>query len=241
MVHPRQLADGLANAFLMGKEKVKAVKPCPVVLLAYDEAPEPAFWIYGMGRYTAGRSRVPLGVAATGAYASVSLTRENADTLRAMLTKAGTGANGNPVKDDTVTVVISDEPMLIESTNENGQPTQKYVNLMISNHKGTLAELTDADLEGTFDGCWDFVDQKIKMDVGGGNERMTFVMDVLAKLKDVKSDGPVIDIKRTDHDRIAAVAIGSNFRGIMGDAEREVYAQGGPHKDGPGRPEHLLD
>jgi len=241
MVHPRQLADGLMNAFIMGKGKASDPKPCPTVLLAYDETPDPAFYTYGMGRYLAGRSRVPVGTAKTGEYASVSISRENVEALKGILSKAGTGANGNPTKDDTVTVVISDEPMLIDSVDDLGQPTQKYVNLLISNQKGTLAELTDADLDGTFDACWDFIDQKIKTEVDKGAGRMTFLTEVLAKLKDVKSDGPVIDLKKTSHDRITAVAIGSNFRGVMGDVGRELYAKGGPWANGPGQPDHLLD
>lgn len=241
VVHPRALADVLANAFLMGKEKVKAVKPCPTILLAYDETNGPAFYAYGMGRYLAGRSRTLLESKEVGAFASVSLTRENADTLRAMLGKSGTGANGNPTKGDTVAVMISDEPKLITSVDELGQTTQKYVNLVITNTKGTLAELSDADPEGKFDGCWDFIDQKIKTEVDTGAGRMTFLAEILGRLKDVKSDGPAIDLKKTSHDRITAVAIGSNFRGVMGDVGREVYSEGGPWKNGPGQPDHLLD
>lgn len=235
IIHPKTLADGLANAFTVGKEKIKAVKACPHVFIAYDE-PEsgPAFYVYGMGRYVAGRTVVPTGTEATGAFASVSVTRENADLLQSMLRKGGTK------KTDSVSVTISDEPKLITSHDEMGQPIQKYVNLIITGENGNMAELTDADPEGNSEGCWDFVDEKIKEEPEPGAERMAFVSEVIARLKDIKADGPVIDLKKTSHDRITAVAIGSTFRGVMGNVGRELYAEGGPWGDGPGKPEHLL-
>lgn len=235
IIHPKTLADGLANAFICGKERIKAVRPCPHVLVAYQESEEgPAFYVYGMGRYIGGRTRVPIEAEATGAFASVSLTRENADTLQSMLRKAGTK------KTDSVSVMISDEPKLITSYDEQGVPVQKYVNLVIASDAGVMAELTDADPEGKSDPFWEFVDDMIKADVDTGAGRMAFLTEILGRLKDVKADGPVLDVKRTSHDRITAVAIGSSFRGVLGDVGREVYAEGGPWKDGPGRPEHLL-
>lgn len=239
-IHPTALADGLANAFTIGKEKGK-ILPCPTILLAYDETPEPAFYLYGMGRYLAGRVRVPIDTTKTGKFASVSITREVADTLRAMLGKSGTGTNGRPVKTDTVSVTISDEPMLVNSTDESGAPIQKYVNLLVSNQGGALAELSDADPTGQFDECFEFIDDALGRDIDHGAERMTFLAEVLGRLKDIKSDGPVVDLKKTSHDRITAVAIGSNFRGVLGDVGRELYAKGGPWANGPGQPDHLLD
>lgn len=241
-IHPKTLADGLANAFTCGKERSKAVKPCPTVLLAYEEdAAGPALFIYGMGRYIGGRTRVPIEGSAAGVFPSVSVSRENADALQSMLRKAGSGANGAPVKGDTISVVISDEPKQIEGFDETGAPVQKYVNLVVATSTGSLAELSDADPEGKFDTFWDFVDRMIRGEVDHGAERMAFVVDVITRLKDMKTDGPVLDLKRTGHDRVAAVAIGSNFRGVVGNVGREVYAEGGPWKDGPGLPEHLLN
>lgn len=239
-IHPTALADGLANAFILGKERGK-ILPCPTILLAYDETPEPAFYLYGMGRYLAGRVKVPIDTTKTGSFASVSLTRETADTLRAMLGKSGTGTNGRPVKTDTVSVMISDEPKLVNTTDENGMPIQKYVNLLVSNQGGTLAELTDADPSGQYESCFDFIDESIGAGIDTNAARMTFLAEVLGRLKDIKSDGPVIDLKKTSHDRITAVAIGSNFRGVLGDVGRELYAEGGPWANGPGQPDHLLD
>lgn len=236
IIHPKTLADGLANAFTCGKERVKAVKPCPHVLVAYEEGADgPAFYVYGMGRYVGGRTCVPIEAENTGAFASVSLTREHADSLQSMLRKAGTK------KTDSVSVMISDEPKLIQGFDAQGAPVQKYVNLVIASDAGTMAELSDADPEGKSDPFWDFLDRMIKADVEAGAERMAFVLEVIGRLKDIKADGPVLDLKRTSHDRITAVAIGSNFRGVMGDVGREVYAEGGPWKDGPGRPDHLLN
>lgn len=223
------------EAVVIAQSRAKTrVTHCEHILLSYQSgASGPALYVYGVGRYAAGRSKVPLETGPDGS-ASVCIDRTSAETLAPMLRKVGTK------KADTVFVTIYDEPTLINTTNEQGHPIQQWVSLVIANAVGPMAEMLDSDPEGNADSYWDAVDTWVAAPAQPGAESMTFTAEVVTRLKDIYTDGPAVDMRRTNHDQIVAVAMGSLFRGVLVGIGRDIYAEGGPWRNGPGSPDHLL-
>lgn len=72
-----------------------------------------------------------------------------------------------------------------------------------------------------------------------------FNITVLNRIKDLKitgmpGDWGVMDVAQHPNKDIVGVAVGPNFRGLLGVIDRAKYMQGGKWGDGPGNPDHLF-
>jgi hypothetical protein len=66
-------------------------------------------------------------------------------------------------------------------------------------------------------------------------------IETVARLRDVKSDSPVVDLAQLPGDsEKVALQVGDSFMGIISAVDRDLFASGGPWGDGPGSPEKLL-
>lgn len=234
-IHPKLLADCIANAVEIGKE-ARSVQGVDHVLLTYQPDAGGKFgevYCHGFGRYAAGRSRVQLEGLQDRGTASVSIDRDKAAELQSQLRKILGG------KAAQVSVEIHEEAVLVNVLNEHGLPEPSMVNLLISDGNQTVADLLDSDPAGLFDSKWDSVDEMLAGAAEPTPGPFALATEVVARLGKVKGGG-VADFRKTSHERVLAVAIGPDFRGLLGDVDRELYAAGGPHGDGPGGQDHLF-
>lgn len=228
------MANLLANAVAISKEKGKT-RTCEHILLACEVREDGADLIsYGVSPHAAGRTIMALDESPNGESSSVAISREHADGLQSLLRKV-TGGQGARVG-----VTIYDEPTSVYVKDEMGNQVPQMVNLLITSGADVLASLLDSDPAHESDKFFDWVDEMLRQGpVAPGNPVM-FATETLTKLKDIRTDGTTVDIMQTQHDRIMTIAMGSNFRGLLSNVGREIYAEGGPWGDGPGRPSHLL-
>lgn len=233
-IHPVDLADVLHNSVEISKE-AKGIPNVPHVMLAYEPGAEAGVVLgYGVGRYAGGRTAARLeGLPATES-ASVCIERDVAAALQSQVRKIKGG------KAARAHVTIYPEPTTITVKNEYGQEEQSTVNLVVTAGEDTLADLLDSDPDGTWDTAFDLLDDLLSAGVTPLDTPVAFSTDVFSRLGKIRADGPAIDLRRTKHERIVGVAIGSGFRGIIGDVDRETFAVGGPWGDGPGSPDHLF-
>lgn len=234
-IHPKNLADCIANAVEIGKE-ARSVQGVDHVLLTYQpdtSGKRGEVYCHGFGRYAAGRSRTQLEGIQDRGTASVSIDRDKAAELQSQLRKILGG------KAASVSVSIYDEPTQVMVLDEHGMEAPSMVNLLISDGSMTVADLLDSDPAGLFDGKWDSIDEILAGADHSPAGPFALATEVVGRLGKIKGGG-VADFRRTAHERILAVAIGADFRGVLGDVDRELYAVGGAHGDGPGDPTHLF-
>lgn len=238
--HPRQLADALANAVVIGNgtgRKLPAENSCPHVYLTYqgsEDGHSGVVAVYGAGRHSAGRTIIRLDSPPPATAGTVALSAENAQSLQSVLRSAPCGLTIEAA------VTIHDEPVEALTEDEDGNPDVIWVNLVIVKNGETLAELGDSDPEGAWDWIMDLVDGSIESAGDAATRPLAFGMDALKRIANISSDGGIVDLSTTAHDGVTAFAIGSQFRGILGNIDRELYAVGGKHGDGPGLPDHLV-
>lgn len=222
-IHPRALADGLANAVDVGKDKTTH----PLICL---RASGNTLHVYGRGRFAAGRDSRPF-KAELAQYAEVILTEDEAAELATTLR----GVEGVGRKETTVNVHM-----------------QERERIKVQYGEEILCDLPDADgLQISYGepddmSDWDEIDDMLKAVAmaelsGPAMTRYGFQKDILARMNKIRSDSPVMDIALHPDSHAVGIAIGSNFRALVAGIDRQTFATGGAWGDGPGKPEHLWE
>lgn len=232
-IRPIELADALYNAVTLSQEH-GGKSGCPHVLICYQSAADGRTGkvvVYGVSRLVAGRTTVNLDVQAPGPeeYVSVCIGRDYADRVQSMLRGFGRA------KSTTVGVRICEEGYDTVDF-EDDEPVVKTVHFSITKDDDVLVELADSDPEREFDRHFDIVDDYL---VGSGGQLSgptAFIFEAVKRVTSLKGLGATaLDLAQTTRKHIVAISAGPNFRGILGELDREIYA--GP--DGA-RADHLL-
>lgn len=222
-IHPRALADALANAVDMGKDKLTR----PLICL---RASANTLHVYGRGLYTAGKDSRPF-KAELAQYAEIILTEEEGAELAQTLR----GVEGVGRKETTVAVYI-----------------QERDRLKVQYGEDILCDLPDADPEQLTYGepddmsDWDEIDDMLTAVAmaelsGPSMARFGFQKDILARLNKIRSDSPVMDIALHPNSHAVGIAVGTNFRALVAGIDRDKFAVGGTWGDGPGKPDMLWE
>ena len=219
-IHPKALADSLANAVDIGKDKAS-------LALIYLRASGDTLHVYGRGRYTAGRDSRPF-TADEPQYGEVVITEAEAEEL-ASITRNVEGAGR---KETLIGVEILERQTFKVEFGEE-----------------VLCDLPDADTEEQTFGMpdevsdWEEVDEMLA-EVAKHPEAtqpLAFQKDVLARMNKIRADSNVMDIASHPHGHAAGIALGSTFRGLVAAVGRDGYKSGGKWGDGPGKPSHLWE
>ena len=222
-IHPKELADLLANAVDIGKDK-PSVSINELVMLSCNGGFLSAI---GRGRYTAGRdwrwveTDVPLS-------GSVVLTEPECEELASVLR----GVEGAGRKGTTVSVTLTDREAF-----------------RVTQGTDILCELPDADpTNATFGepdevSDWEEVEELLtRLEHAALSEQRgpwAVSTEILTRVNKLRSPTHVADFATLPGGRIAGVALGPSLRIAVSGVGREGYAQGGKWGDGPGEPEHL--
>jgi len=221
-IHPKHLADALANAVDMGKDKL--TRP-----LIYLRVSGDTLHAYGRGLYTAGRDSREFR-ADSPQYAEIVITEDEAAELATALR----GVEGAGRKETTVSVAVAER-----------------THLKVEYGAEILCELPDADdLQETF-GEPDEVSDWEEIDILLGEisnsqdspplTRFGFQKDILARLNKIRADSNVMDIALHPTGHATGIALGSTFRALVAGIDRQKFANGGTWGDGPGKPEMLWE
>lgn len=221
-IHPRELADILANAVDIGKDKT--THP-----LIYLRASGDTLHAYGRGRYTAGTDSRRF-TAGEPQYAEVVITEDEAAELATALRAVeGAGRKGTIV----------------------GMSIIERQKLMVENGAEVLCELPDADTNEVSFGMpdevsdWEEIDELLREIAEhipvGIDPRFAFQKDILARMNKIRADSPVMDIALHPTGHAVGIALGSTFRALVAGVDRQAFANGGKWGDGPGNPEQLWE
>lgn len=219
-VHPKELADILANAVDIGKDKTTR----PLILL---RASGDTLHAYGRGQYTAGKDSREF-TADDPQHGEIVITEEEATELASTL-RAVEGAGR---KNTSVAVTLTERDKLI-----------------ILDGLETLCELPDADPDQATYGMpdevsdWEEIDLLLS-EIAQAREPVTrfgFQKDVLARMNKIRADSPVMDIALHPTGHAVGVAMGSTFRALVAGIDRQNFATGGRWGDGPGKPDMLWE
>ena len=230
-ITPLALADALHNAAVLGQE-TGGLPGAPHVLICYQDAPDGllgAVIVYGASRIVAGKTTALLETKAPGDHASVCISRDHAEQIQSALRGYGRA------KSSRVGVRISEEGFDTVEFDEDGEPVVRTVNFSIQKEgEDPLAELADSDPEGEYTKYFDMVDDFL---VGSGAPLSGPVLlnfDAVKRILNLKGlEARAVDLAATSREHVLALAAGPYFRGIMGQMDREVYAE----RD---RADHLL-
>lgn len=219
MMHPKELADILANAVDIGKDRTTR----PLIFLA---ASGDTLHVYGRGRYAAGRDSRPF-TADTPQYGEIVITEDEASELAtALRALEGAGRKGT-----TVDVELAERGRFVIGQGTicdlpDADPEQATF--------GMPDELND----------WEEIDLLLMEILKGGQEpvtRLAFQKDILARINKIRADSPVMDIALHPTGHAVGIALGSTFRALIAGVSREQFAIGGKWGNGPGKPEHLWE
>lgn len=220
-IHPKELADLLANAVDIGKDKTTH----PLICLAVSAD---TLHAYGRGRYTAGRDWRRFETDEP-QFAAIVITEDEADELAGVLRKV----EGAGRKDTRIGVIMTERGML---TVQNGDEI--------------LAELPDADVNQISFGMpdelsdWEEIDELLmdfRLKEPPAVTRFAFQKDILARLNKIRADSNVMDIALHPNGRAVGIALGSTFRALIAGVDRQSFAAGGKWGEGPGTPEQLWE
>lgn len=221
-IHPKALADMLANAVDIGKDKTTH----GLILLAASGS---TLHAYGRGRYTAGRDSRPFTAKDDHQFAEIVITEDEATELAGVLR----GLEGAGRKDTTIGVVMTERGMLT-----------------VRNGEDILCELPDADTNQVSFGMpdeisdWEEIDSLLMDIIRGPAPAMTrfaFQKDILARLNKIRADSNVMDIALHPTGHAVGIALGSTFRALIAGVDRQAFATGGKWGEGPGTPEQLWE
>jgi hypothetical protein len=221
-VRPIELADALYNAVELSKE-TGGRTGCPHVMIVYqgdEESKLGVVLVYGVSRIVGGRTTIRLETLAPAVHATVVIHRDKADEIQSALRGYGRG------KATRVGVRISDWGFDVVDFDEEGEPEVRTVNLSIQKEReDPLAELADSDPDFEFDRHFAIVDEYL---VGSGGllaGPTAFTFESVRRITALKGlEAKVLDLAQTTRDHVVAVAAGPNFRGIIGELDRDVYA-----------------
>lgn len=218
-IHPKELADILANAVDIGKDKT--THP-----LIYLRACAATLHVYGRGRYAAGVDYRPFN--ADGAqYAEIVITEDEASELATVLR----GMEGAGRKGTTVDVEIIERQKLLI-----GQGT--FCDLPDADTNEVSFGMPDEVSD------WEEIDillEEVRCKRPEPLTRFGFQKDVLARMNKIRADSPVMDIALHPKGHAVGIALGSTFRAVVAGIDRQNFANGGKWGDGPGLPEHLWE
>lgn len=220
LIHPKHLADMLANAVDIGKDKT--THP-----LIYLRVSGDTLHAYGRGRYTAGRDSRPF-TAEDLQYAEIVITEDEAAELASTLR----GVEGAGRKETLITVTVDERALFKVVYGDD-----------------ILCELPDADTNEISFGMpdevsdWEEIDELLVEIAKGGPPltRYGFQKDILARMNKIRADSVVMDFALHPESHAMGIALGSTFRAIIAGVDRQFYANGGKWGDGPGRPDHLWE
>jgi hypothetical protein len=220
LIHPKSLADLLANAVDIGKDKT--THP-----LIYLRVSGDTLHAYGRGRYTAGKDSRPFEVEEP-QYAEIVITEDEAAELSSTLR----GVEGAGRKETLVTVTVIERQHFAVVYGED-----------------TLCELPDADTNEVSFGMpdemsdWEEIDELLKeiQEQPMLAKPLGFQKEVLARMNKIRADSTVMDIASHPTGHAVGIALGSTFRALIAGVDRTFYANGGKWGDGPGKPEHLWE
>jgi hypothetical protein len=220
-IHPKELADILANAVDIGKDKTTR----PLICLA---ASGDTLHAYGRGQFTAGRDYRRFKTE-TPQFGALVITEDEATELATTLR----GLEGAGRKETTVFVYLLERDRLRVESGED-----------------TLCDLPDADTNQETFGMpdelsdWEEIDELL-MDIAKGPspalQRFGFQKDVLARMNKIRADSPVMDIALHPTGHAVGIALGSTFRALIAGIDRQSFATGGKWGDGPGKPDMLWE
>lgn len=232
-VTPLALADALYNAVELAKD-IPPKPGCPHVLICYQACEDDKLGIvlvYGVSRLVGGRTAIRLDTRAPEGHVSVAISREHASEIQSALRGFGRA------KSARVIVRISEEGFEAVDLDDEGEPFVRIVNFSIHKEgQDPLVELADSDPEGVYERHFDLVDDYLLESGGQLSGPTAFSFEAVKRVASLKGlETRVMDLAQTVHPHVVAIAAGPNFRGILGDLDREIYA--GP--DGT-RADHLL-
>ena len=222
LIHPKELADILANAVDIGKDRT--THP-----LTYLRASGDTLHAYGRGRYAAGTDSRPFTAGdLEPQYAEIVITEDEATELATALR----AVEGSGRKGTTVTVELSERH-----------------ELKITSGLDVLCELPDADTNEVSFGMpdevsdWEEIDMMLAEVVEHPQltHPLGFQKDILARLNKIRADSNVLDIASHPNGHAIGIALGSTFRALVAGVDRSRYLIGGKWGDGPGKPEHLWE
>lgn len=220
-VHPKQLADLLANAVDIGKDNPR-ISVNSLVMLSVTGA---YLYAYGRGRYAAGRDWLQLKTDRP-LSGKITLTEAEAEELASALR----GVEGAGRVGTVVDVSLGDRGRLLVHTG----PT-------------ILCDLPDADPEnltfGNPDEISDWEEIESLISECEANPHMAspqaFTLEILTKLNKIRAKTSVADFTSHPSGKFVGVALGPSFRGLAAGIDREVYGDGGGWGEGPGTPGDL--
>jgi hypothetical protein len=231
--HPGDLADALDNAVIIGNGTGRSLNDnqnsCPVVYLVVDQG---ELHVYGAGRFTMGRTEVPIELNADpheSATAEVAISVKSAKTLQSMLRQAPCGA------DASASVVIYDEP--VPTVGEDGDEEEPiWVDVLISKNGKEIAALGDADPDGKWPKIIDVVDARLRAAENAGRRRegpIALTVENVNRLSSLRHKSRVIDFTNTDVEGVLAYKAGPLTMGIVGEISREKFLAlgGGAEED----------
>jgi hypothetical protein len=232
-IAPMDLADALYNAVELSKE-IPGTTGCPHVLICYQGDPETGLGIvlvYGVSRIVGGRTTLRLETQGPEDHVSVVIHRDHANEIQSALRGYGRA------KSTRVAVRIAEEGFDTVEETEDGDFDVRTVNLSIQKEgQEPLAELADSDPSGEFGKYFDIVDDYLVGSGGPLSGPTAFSFESVKRVTALKGlEARALDLAQTTRKHVIAIAAGPNFRGILGELDREVYA--GP--DGA-RADHLL-
>lgn len=222
LMHPKHLADMLANAVDIGKDKT--THP-----LIYLRVSADTLHVYGRGRFTAGKDSRPFD-SDEPQYAELVITEDEAAELATTLR----GVEGAGRKETLVMVTLTERDKL---TVEYGAEQ--------------LCSLPDADTNEVSFGMpdevsdWEEIDLLLAEIINAQQAAVLpplgFQKDVLARMNKIRADSVVMDFASHPEGHAVGIALGSTFRALIAGVDRQFYANGGKWGDGPGKPEHLWE
>lgn len=220
-VHPKQLADLLANAVDIGKDNPK-ISVNSLVMLSVTGA---YLYAYGRGRFTAGRDWRELKTDGP-LDGQITLTEAEAEELASVLRGVeGAGRVG------TVVDVSLDS----------------RTRLLVQSGPQVLCDLPDADPGNLTFGNpdevsdWEEIESLISECENSTHiaSPQAFALEILTRLNKIRAKTSVADITSHPSGKFIAVALGPSFRGLAAGVDRTLYASGGDWGDGPGKPDDL--
>ncbi|MBT2587900.1 hypothetical protein [Arthrobacter sp. ISL-95] len=221
----------LTNAVEISKEAANIDHP-KVVMIAYQPSSDGSkgeVYVYGCGRYAAGRTKAVLEGLPSSDALSASITRDHAAELSSVLRKQSRSASA------LIGVTMAEQAF--EGKNpETG--VSSWGSFAVMSGELYLTHLHDADASGKYDSIWTRVDD-LASEPGDPLTALALQTNVLSRVGKVKGVGDAIDFRTTPLPGVIAAKLGANFVALLGEINRGSFATGGKWGNGPGTADQL--
>lgn len=223
-IHPLELANALFNAVEVSKDA--GGRPgCPHVMITYgpdDSGEQGRVEVYGIGRIVGGRTTLEPEGLAPDDYAEVCISRERAEQVQSMLRQVRGG------KAARVSVRISEEGVETVDFDDDGEPDVGYFNFIVSKEdESSFIELVDSDPDREWAPHLGLVNKILDTTKGPLEGPLALSLEAMDRVTALKGLGSkIVDLARTDHEKVVAAAVGPTFRGIVATIDRSIYADG---------------